>query len=143
MLESMRRGAQSWVAKGLFGILVASFAMWGVADVFRGWGQGSLASIGGTQISQGEFQREFQRELEAFSRDAKQKLTPEQGKALGLDRRVFDLHGAGSPPSCASLSHASRRKASCTYRVIKAPSAAIWRTLHVSVGTRRASLRSI
>ena len=89
MLESMRRGAQSWIAKGLFGILVASFAMWGVADVFRGWGQGSLASIGGTQISQGEFQREFQRELEAFSREAKQKLTPEQGKALGLDRRVI------------------------------------------------------
>ncbi len=105
MLESMRRGAQSWIAKGLFGILVASFAMWGVADVFRGWGQGSLASIGGTQISQGEFQREFNRELESFSREAKQKLTPEQGKALGLDRRVIGqlLGGAAIESHAKSL----------------------------------------
>lgn len=90
MLEAMRRGAQSWVAKVLFGILVASFAMWGVADVFRGAGRGSLASIGATQISSEEFQREYQRELERFSREAKQKITAEQGRAIGLDRRVLN-----------------------------------------------------
>jgi peptidyl-prolyl cis-trans isomerase D len=90
MLEAMRRGAQSWVAKGLFGILVASFAMWGVADVFRSAGRGSLASIGATQISSEEFQREYQRELERFSREAKQRVTPEQGRAIGLDRRVLN-----------------------------------------------------
>jgi peptidyl-prolyl cis-trans isomerase D len=89
MLEAMRRGAQSWVAKGLFGILVASFAMWGVADVFRGVGRGSLASIGTTQISSEDYSREFQRELERFSREAKQRITPEQARAIGLDRRVL------------------------------------------------------
>jgi peptidyl-prolyl cis-trans isomerase D len=89
MLEAMRRSAQTWVAKGLFAILVGSFAIWGVADVFRGWGQGSLASIGSTKISVQEFQREYQRELEAFSREAKQRITAEQGKAFGLDRRVL------------------------------------------------------
>ncbi|MEQ1672254.1 MAG: SurA N-terminal domain-containing protein, partial [Hyphomicrobium sp.] len=89
MLEAMRRGAQTWVAKILFGLLVASFAIWGVADVFTGWGRGSVASIGGTDISADEFQREFNKELEAVSRDAKQKLTAEQGKAIGLDRRVL------------------------------------------------------
>jgi peptidyl-prolyl cis-trans isomerase D len=89
MLEAMRRGAQSWVAKILFGILVASFAMWGVADVFRSAGRGSIASIGSTQISADEYQREFQRELERVSRDAKQRITPEQARAFGLDRRVL------------------------------------------------------
>ncbi len=89
MLEAMRRGAQTWVAKLLFAILVGSFAIWGVADVFRGWGRGSIATIGSTEITAEEFQREFQRELDTFSREAKQKLTPDQGRALGLDRRVI------------------------------------------------------
>ena len=89
MLETMRRGAQSWIAKGLFAILVASFAMWGVADVFRGAGRGSLASIGSTQVTVEEFQRQYQRELENVSREAKRKITPEEGKAFGLDRRVL------------------------------------------------------
>ena len=90
MLEAMRRGAQSWVAKVLFGILVASFAMWGVADVFRGAGRGSLASIGATQISSEEFQREFQRELERVSRESKTRITAEQARTFGLDRRVLN-----------------------------------------------------
>ena len=89
MLEAMRRGAQTWVAKILFGLLVASFAIWGVADVFTGWGRGSLATVGDTQITAEDFQREFKNELDAFSREAKQKLTPEQGRAIGLDRRVI------------------------------------------------------
>ena len=89
MLESMRRGAQTWVAKILFGLLVFSFAIWGVADVFTGWGRGSVASVGGTHITAEEYSREYQRELEAFSREANQKLTAEQGQALGLDRRVI------------------------------------------------------
>lgn len=89
MLEAMRRGAQTWVAKILFGLLVASFAIWGVADVFTGWGRGHVASLKGTEITADEFSREFQRELDAFSREANRKITAEQGKALGLDRRVM------------------------------------------------------
>ncbi len=89
MLEALRRGAQTWVAKILFGLLVISFMIWGVADVFTGWGRGSVATIAGTDITAEDYSREFQRELDAFSREANQKLTAEQGKALGLDRRVI------------------------------------------------------
>jgi peptidyl-prolyl cis-trans isomerase D len=63
--------------------------IWGVADVFTGWGRGSVATIAGTDITAEDYSREFQRELDAFSREANQKLTAEQGKALGLDRRVI------------------------------------------------------
>ena len=59
MLEALRRGASSWVAKGLLGLLVISFAIWGVADVFRGYGQGSLATVGAKEISVEEFQRAY------------------------------------------------------------------------------------
>lgn len=89
MLEQLRRGAQTWVAKVLFGILVASFGIWGIADVFRGWGRGAIATVGGTKIPAEEFQRAFQNELDRFSREAGKRVTAEQGRALGLDRRVM------------------------------------------------------
>ena len=36
MLDAMRRGAVNWLAKILLGLLIIAFALWGVADVFRG-----------------------------------------------------------------------------------------------------------
>lgn len=90
MLDSLRRGAQTMVAKVLFGLLVFSFAIWGVGDMFTNIGRGSIAKIGSTEITAEEFQRSFQNELDRFSRDAKQRLTPEQGRALGIDRRVLN-----------------------------------------------------
>ena len=34
MLEFLRRGVKSWVAKALLLLLIASFAVWGISDVF-------------------------------------------------------------------------------------------------------------
>ncbi len=89
MLEAMRRGAQTRVAKLLFGLLVLSFGIWGVHDVFRGWGRGAIAKVGGTAISDEEFRRAYQDELDRFSQQAKQRITAEQGRAFGLDKRVL------------------------------------------------------
>ena len=105
MLEGMRRGAQTWVAKLLFAILVFSFAIWGVADVFTGWGRGSIAKVGATGISAEEYSRAFQNELDKFSRQANERLTAEQGRAIGLDRRVLGqlIGGAAVEQHASSL----------------------------------------
>jgi peptidyl-prolyl cis-trans isomerase D len=66
-----------------------SFGIWGVHDVFRGWGRGAIAKVGGTAISDEEFRRSYQNELDRFSQQAKQRITPEQGRAFGLDKRVL------------------------------------------------------
>lgn len=89
MLESMRRGAQTWVAKLLFALLVLSFAVWGIADVFTGFGRGAIATVGDTSISSEEFHRAYQNELDRISREANQRITAEQGRAFGLDRHVL------------------------------------------------------
>lgn len=91
MLETMRRGAQTWGAKVLFGILVvgASSEIWGIQDAFMGYGSGSIATVGNTKIPVEEFQRAYQNELDQFSREANKRLTADQGRALGLDRRVI------------------------------------------------------
>ncbi len=105
MLEAMRRGAQTWVSKLLFGILVFSFAIWGVADVFTGFGRGSIAKVGETGITAEEYSRAFQSELDKFSRQSNQRITAEQGRAIGLDRRVLGqlIGGAAVEQHATSL----------------------------------------
>jgi peptidyl-prolyl cis-trans isomerase D len=89
MLDALRRGSTGIIAKLLFGILVLSFAIWGVADVFTGAGQGSLAKVGGQEIRVEDFQRSYQNELRVISQQAGQRITPEQARAAGLDNRVL------------------------------------------------------
>lgn len=89
MLDAMRRGAQTWVAKLLFGLLVASFAIWGVGDMFTNFGRGAIATVGDTQITSEDFQRQFRNELDRISRESNQRINAEQARALGIDRRVL------------------------------------------------------
>lgn len=96
MLDAMRRGAQTPVAKLLFALLCVSFAIWGIADVFRGWGRGFVAKVGHTEISAEEFRRSYQNELDRISRQSKQRLSAEQGHAFGLDRQVLSQMIAGA-----------------------------------------------
>jgi peptidyl-prolyl cis-trans isomerase D len=87
MLDALRRGAQSWLAKVLFAILIVSFGIfWNIDDVFRGFGMGSVAKVGPSEISIPEFQRAFQNEISAQSRQLGKRLTIEEARTFGLDR---------------------------------------------------------
>ena len=89
MMDALRRGAQGWVAKILFFFLIASFAVWGIADVFTGFNRGSLAKVGPTAITANEFQQAYQNELFQISQQAGRRITPEQGRQFGLDTRAL------------------------------------------------------
>lgn len=89
MLDTLRRGAGSWAAKILLGLLVLSFALWGITDVFRGFGSRTLAEVGGTAVSPEHYQQVFNRELTKLSAQLRQRLTPDMGRRFGLDRQVF------------------------------------------------------
>ncbi|MCL4767708.1 MAG: SurA N-terminal domain-containing protein [Hyphomicrobiaceae bacterium] len=89
MLDSLRRGATGWVAKIFLGLLILSFAVWGVADVFTGYNEGALARVGKREISTAEFQRALQTELEILARQIGRRPTLEQARAWGLDSRVL------------------------------------------------------
>ena len=91
MLDTLRKGAASWVAKIFIGLLVISFAVWGIADIFRGYGGDTLAKVGETEISQEEFRFSYQNEIRNFSRRFRQQITSEQARALGIDTRVLSL----------------------------------------------------
>ena len=91
MLDALRRGAQGWLAKALFAVLIISFGIfWNVADVFRGFGRGSIAHVGPTDITANEFQREFQTLVRNMSERAGTRLTNEQALLFRLDRQALE-----------------------------------------------------
>ena len=70
-LDYLRRRAGGIFAKILLGLLIIAFAIWGVADVFRGFGAQDVAVVGSTKISIEGFRRVYTERLQqliAFSR---------------------------------------------------------------------------
>ena len=68
MLDAMRRGAVNWVAKGLLGLLIVAFAVWGIGRRLSQVGRGTLARIGNTEISIDEYRQAYQEEMASISR---------------------------------------------------------------------------
>ncbi len=89
MLASLRKGAGGWIAKAFLVVLIISFAIWGIADVFRGFGERDLATIGSVRISTESFRRMYQERLQQVNRQLGRGLTPDQARALGLDRQIL------------------------------------------------------
>lgn len=114
MLETLRRGATGWVAKILMGLLIVSFAVWGVADVFTGFNEGALARVGKREITTDEFQRALQLEIELLARQIGRRPTLEQARAWGLDRRVL----ARLVGSAAAEAHAEELRLAIPDQVI-------------------------
>lgn len=89
MLESMRRGANTWVAKLFIGLLVLSFAVWGVADIFTGYRGTDVAEVGKTPITVDQYRAALQREIQQASSRFGSYLTMDQARAFGLDTQVL------------------------------------------------------
>src|SRR5438045_4746247 len=93
MLRGMRKASSNWLGKAIMavvmGVLIVSFGFWGIAYIFRGFGQSTLAKVGGTKISINEFRQIYTDRLQQISRQFGRPLTPDQARAFGLDRQVL------------------------------------------------------
>lgn len=89
MLDALRRGSTGLVAKLLLGLLILSFAVWGIADVFTGYSRGAVATVGDAKISVTDFDRVLRSELDGISAEANRRLTMEDARQQGLDRLVL------------------------------------------------------
>lgn len=70
------------------GVLVISFAIWGIGDIFRGFGRSTLAKIGQTEIGIEQFRSLYTERLQQLGRQFGRPITLEQARALGLDRQI-------------------------------------------------------
>ena len=84
MLTSMRKGAGSWVAKGFLGLLVMSFAVWGIQGYVGGGGEVTVAEVGGVEVSGTEYRRQLRRDMRRLQSQFGQVISPEQARALGV-----------------------------------------------------------
>lgn len=71
MLALFRRFANTWAARLFFMVLVAAFALWGVADMIRNAGNDdSVATVGDRKITVPEMQEAIRRQLAQWQRAA-------------------------------------------------------------------------
>lgn len=84
MLQLLRKGAASWVAKGLLGLLVVSFGIWGIADVFRGGTSVTVAEVGGRHVTVDQFRNAYQQRVREVGQRRGRPLSPAEAQALGV-----------------------------------------------------------
>lgn len=93
MLEGMRRASQNWLGKTiigvLFGFLILSFAVWGIGDIFRGFGVNTVAKVGAVEITAEAYRAAYQTQLQNWQRESRRAITNDQARAAGLDRLVL------------------------------------------------------
>jgi len=89
----MRKASSNWLGKiimaTVMGVLIISFGVWGIADIFKGFGQSTLAKIGRTEISTEQFRQLYTEKLQQIGRQFGRPLTMDQARAFGLDRQVL------------------------------------------------------
>jgi peptidyl-prolyl cis-trans isomerase D len=93
MLRGIRKASENWLGRGLMAVvmtlLAGSFAVWGINDIFRGFGRAGLAKIGDAEISIDRFKQNYQDRLQQISRELGRPLPADRASALGLDRQVL------------------------------------------------------
>src|ERR687888_589817 len=93
MLRGLRKASSNWLGKAVMaavvGFLVISFAIWGIGDIFRGFGRSTVAKIGRTEITIEQFRNLYNERLQQYARQFGRPITPEQARAIGLDRLLL------------------------------------------------------
>jgi peptidyl-prolyl cis-trans isomerase D len=105
ILETLRKGAGRAFGMILMGLLVVSFAIWGIADIFRGYGSQTLIEVGDTEITPQEYSRAQRDVLRVMSSDAGRSLSLQEAREAGLENRVLErlIGGAAVDTHAKSL----------------------------------------
>ncbi|WP_108683571.1 SurA N-terminal domain-containing protein [Methyloceanibacter sp. wino2] len=122
-LATLRKGAARTFGLILVALLVVSFAIWGIADIFTGYGQQTLIEVGDTEISPQDYQRAQQDVLRTMSQDAGRALSLQEARAAGLDQRVLErLVGGAAVDTHASHLGLSISDEALLEQIMKDPS---------------------
>jgi len=69
--------------------LIGSFAIWGIGDIFRGFGLSTAAKVGRTEITTEQFRQIYNDKLQEIGRQIGKPISTEQARALGFDRQIL------------------------------------------------------
>src|SRR5688572_26721047 len=92
MLRGIQKASSNWLGKAVLtvvmGLLVISFAIWGIGDIFRGFGRSTVAKVGSTEITVDQFRQIYNERLQQLSRQLGRPVTPDQARALRLEQQL-------------------------------------------------------
>lgn len=89
MLTALRKGANSWILRGLLILIIASFVLWGVQSAHL-TGPSTVATVDSVHVTQGEYDRAFRAELGMRTKDPSQPYTKAQAIADGVDKLTLE-----------------------------------------------------
>src|SRR4051812_48278910 len=91
MLQKLRDQSGRWYIKALFVLLVVSFSMWGVADIFLNYvNMRPVATVDGHNISQEEFAARLQNMVSKAQELSRGQLNSEQIQEMGIPQKILD-----------------------------------------------------
>ena len=90
MLSATRQFTKSWVAAVLIGLLVVSFAIFGVNDPLQVNYTNDVVKAGSRHVSGPDFRREFDNFRKGAEEQARRPISIEEAAEAGLDRRLMD-----------------------------------------------------
>jgi peptidyl-prolyl cis-trans isomerase D len=93
MLRGLHKATANWLGRAItavvLGTIAVSFAIWGIGDIFRGFGRSTVATIGNVEIGVEQFRQSFNERLRLLSRQVGRPITPDQARTAGLDRQLL------------------------------------------------------
>jgi peptidyl-prolyl cis-trans isomerase D len=93
MLRGIRKASSNWLGRIVMGVvmtlLAGSFAVWGINDIFHGFGTSSIAKIGNTEIKIDQFRQTYNDRLRQLEQQLGRPIPPEQANAFGVNRQVL------------------------------------------------------
>ena len=93
MLDAMRKASESWFGRIVMAVvmtfIIFSFAIWGIGDIFRGFGGDNLAKVGNVEITTTQFRTAYLRQLNQLQQQLKRPITTQQAHAMGLDSQAL------------------------------------------------------
>jgi peptidyl-prolyl cis-trans isomerase D len=110
MLAGFRKFAKSPFAVVLFGLLIVSFAIFGISDVFKGSQGSGVISAGARSLTPADFKQRFDNYRKAMEQRNGTALTPDQAVEQRVDQQILQelvlqeslaaaLHKMGVAPS--------------------------------------------
>jgi len=89
MLESLRNSVNSWTAKVLLALLVLSFAVWGISDVFTNRAATVVATVGEVEVTTQEFAVALSNDMQALQRQAGRAVSISEIRELGREQVIL------------------------------------------------------
>ncbi|PPD41886.1 MAG: peptidylprolyl isomerase [Methylocystis sp.] len=94
MLEGLRVASQNWIGRTIMavvmGVIVFSFAIWGVGDVFRGFTSQRIAKVGSGEVTVDQFRSTFQNDLRRIQQRLRRAVTAEEAHKAGMDLQILE-----------------------------------------------------